>query len=88
MSEAIGVKEYTDDISYSISKASIDWSSVDWSSVDSAISGTIKTEDARISHLESRVSELEYENAKLKRSYQQLLIAIMNMAEEALNNVE
>lgn len=86
MAEAISVKEYTDDIGctgYAISKASIDWSSV-----DSAISGTIKTEDARISHLESRVSELEYENAKLKRSYQKLLIAIMNIAEEALNDVE
>lgn len=86
MSEAISLKEYTDDISYTISKASIDWSSVD--AAISTGASAIKTEDARILHLESRVSELEYENAKLKRSYQKLLIAIMNIAEEALNDVE
>jgi hypothetical protein len=86
MAEAISVKEYTDDIGYTISKASIDWSSVD--AAISTGASVIKTEDARILHLESRVSELEYENAKLKRSYQKLLIAIMNIAEEALNDVE
>ena len=84
------------------SRLTIDKTDADWSSVttttasgtgwlspyEGCVISTIKTESDRILDLESKITVLEHENDKLKRSYQKLLIAIMNMAEEALNNVE